>query len=265
MADAPTEVSIQGKLKRDIKFAGDPATFQEWKVSMEAYLDEWLVTYHLENELEGGWTSLQKYNNKCVYSYLTTVCSGKAKTKISMVAIQRSPKLAWDKLALEFDRRIDIAIESLIGDWFDTKVTNFATATLYIKHLEELNNALARKGKELPEEQCLSKVKRDLIKHKRYKQLITSALLDPTTTMAKLKSAVITFDILVGPNAPPKDDDKDAEEKALNCSEASSCPSCSRCEERAMQGREQNSDKRRDGSPYRKGKFCTHCGKEGHF
>jgi hypothetical protein len=145
VAAAPKEASIQGKLKRDIKFAGDPATFQEWKASMEAYLDEWLVTYHLETPLAGDWSDLQKYNNKCVYSYLMTVCSGKAKTKISMVAVKKSPKIAWDTLALEFDRRLDVDIESLIGDWFDTRITEFSNATLYIEHLEEINNALARK------------------------------------------------------------------------------------------------------------------------
>jgi hypothetical protein len=119
---APEEASIQGKLKRCIKFTGgEGEIFEEWKQDIECYLDEWRVLHHLTTALvvtdppaDGDASALSKYNNRCVYTFLISCVDGKAKTKASAVATKKNPKLAWEALEKEFNKRAELDVESLI-------------------------------------------------------------------------------------------------------------------------------------------------------
>jgi hypothetical protein len=185
---APEEASVQGKLKRVIHFGGTQGeNYSEWAQEVECYLEEWVVFTHCSTEQAHDASALLKYNSKCVYTYLTLCCTGRAKSKICTVAVGKDPKKAWDEIKLEFDKRVDIDIESLIGEWFETKLSSYQDATKYIDQLQDLNNQLHRRGKELGESQTLSKVKRDLIRDPRYSKLICSSLLNEAITFSTLK------------------------------------------------------------------------------
>ena len=92
---APEERSVQGSLKRMITFSGDPnEDFKGWQRAVKSYLQEWCVAYHLEQDPADQWIALQKYNNKCVFSYLTAIVTGPARTLILSEKVNENPKKA---------------------------------------------------------------------------------------------------------------------------------------------------------------------------
>ena len=122
---APVEASVQGKLKRNIPFAGTPQEdFKGWQKAITAYLQEWCVDYHLRQSSpmlpipqgQQDWTELQKYNHRCVFNYLTSVLSGQARMIVLSEEVGGDVKRAWDALANEYDRRTDMEIEVTLNE-----------------------------------------------------------------------------------------------------------------------------------------------------
>jgi hypothetical protein len=198
---------------------------------------------------------LLKYNNKCVYTWLMTCVSGKAKTKIGAVALAKSPKAAWDLLEANYNKRADLDVESLIMEWFKVNLAAFGSASEYMERMEVINNSLERRGKKIDAAQVMSKVKSDLIQDGRYKHIISASLLDKNTNYETLKAVIVSYDILTAfPSKSSKGRGKE-EEKALTVSTA----------DPAAPSREKKNFTRADGTTWFSGVFCIHCGVEGHW
>ena len=51
-----------------------------------------------------------------MFSYLTTIVTGPARTLILSEEVNENPKKAWDALANEYDRRTDMDTEIALGE-----------------------------------------------------------------------------------------------------------------------------------------------------
>jgi hypothetical protein len=146
------------------------------------------------------------------------------KTKISAVALKKSPKVAWDLMEAEYNKQTYLDVKSLIMDLFNFNLNAFGCATEYLDQMKVINNSLDGREKKLDDAQVLSKVKADLIQDGRYKHIITSSLLNQGTTYCTLKAALVAYNILTTlPSKSFKRRGKE-EEKALASAKPASRP-----------------------------------------
>lgn len=233
-----------------ITFSGQPnEDFKGWQRAVTTYLQEWCVDYHLKESPQQDWTELKKYNHRCVFSYLTAIVSGPARTLILSEEVAEDPKKAWDALAEEYDRRTDMEVEVALGEWYRMTKRASETGTQFLTRLDGIADRLAKKKRNQDDKAKLAKVRECLVTDRRYRHVIEGSLLNDQLTYAALRKTIIELDALHSITPKGGDEGEGKEETAM----------------KVQQNRRMEKPKRRqDGSIIRDGN-CSHCGKHGHF
>jgi hypothetical protein len=231
-------------LKRETKFSGKPGeNFKSWRLIVLAYLEEWCVKYHLEEDYRESWSPLKKYNSKVVFSYLSVIVLGDAQLEIFRDEVRGQPKRAWDLLSKKYDRRTNVEKEILLSSLYGCEMRGLETGTVFIGRMSAIIDELAKKDHTVDEDTKLQRLRTSMLKDKRYENTIENSLLQEKS-FEEISEAVTQLDALRKQAGVGK-----AEEKAAQK------------EERAQKAREK--DEKRVVPFGSRPQSCSHCGKKG--
>lgn len=193
--------------------------------------------------------ALQRFNHKCVYSYLTSVLSGQARTIILSEEVGEDPKKAWDALADEYARRTDMEVEVALNEWYRMSKNVMETGMQFLIRLDIAADNLAKRGKNPDDQAKLTKARECLLMDKKYRHVIEGSLLNPNLTYAALKKTIIELDALHSNVQKESNGTQNLQEESAL---------------KSQQYQNPKPRKRPDGSIIRNGNY-KHCGKHSHF
>ena len=188
-----------------------------------------------------------------MFSYLTAIVTGPARTLILSEEVNENPKKAWDALANEYDRRTDMDTEIALGEWYRMSKKPSETGTQFLTRLDMIADRLAKKGKNLGDQAKLAKARECLLMDRRYRHVIEGSLLNENIQYAALRKTIVELDALHNITSKESEERNEMkEELAL------------KSQQNRLTGYRAPQKRRQDGSVIRNGN-CSHCGRFGHF